>query len=114
MEATYVQRGEYIDFIPAADVNAGDVIVNGKLVGITKLDIKAGDLGAITTTGVFDVVKDTGAISLGALVYWNGEKATSSAGNGLTGDDNVEYVCIGKAIAAADSGDTRVRILLNA
>ena len=114
MNATYVQRGEYIDYVPAADVNAGDVIVQGQLVGVSKLDIKSGELGAIATTGVFDIVKDSNAISLGALVYWDGEKATASADNGQTGEAKVEYVKIGKAIGAAAAGDASVRVLLNA
>ena len=114
MNATYVQRGEYIDYIPTADVHAGDVIVQGELVGVTKLDIKAGDLGAIATTGVFDIEKDANAITLGALVYWNGEKATSSTDNGQSGDAKASYVKIGKAIAEATANDTSVRVLLNA
>lgn len=114
MNATYVQRGEYIDYIPTVDVHAGDVIVQGELVGVTKLDIKAGDLGAIATTGVFDIEKDANAITLGSLVYWNGEKATASTDNGQSGDAKASYVKIGKAIAASSAGDTSVRVLLNA
>ena len=113
MKATYVQRGEYIDHVPAADVHAGDVIVQGKLAGITKLDIKAGELGAIATTGVFDIVKDAGEIPVGAIVHWNGEKATAAADNGGTGADKVEYAAIGKAVAPAAASDASVRVLLN-
>ena len=29
MKATYVQRGEYIDIVPESKVNAGDVVVQG-------------------------------------------------------------------------------------
>ena len=44
MKARYVQRGDAIDYTPMEDVAAGDVVVlSGKLVGVAKLDIKAGD-----------------------------------------------------------------------
>ena len=57
MNASYVQRGEYIDVVPENDVKAGDIVVRGRLVGVSKLDIKAGTLGALATTGVYDVAK---------------------------------------------------------
>ena len=50
MNASYVQRGEYIDVVPENDVKAGDIVVRGRLVGVSKLDIKAGTLGALATT----------------------------------------------------------------
>ena len=52
MNARYVQRGDAIDYIPDADVAAGDVVQLGRLVGVAKLDIKAGALGALALTGV--------------------------------------------------------------
>ena len=52
MKARYVQRGESIDFIPAFDVAAGDIVKVGSLVGVAKLDIKAGELGALALCGV--------------------------------------------------------------
>ena len=42
MKAVYVQRGEYIDIVPESKVNAGDVVVQGDLAGVSKLDIEAG------------------------------------------------------------------------
>ena len=60
MDARYVQRGDAIDHTPAADVAAGDVVVIGKIVGVAKLDIKAGELGALALTGVYEVAKGTG------------------------------------------------------
>ena len=116
MIASYVQRGEYIDFVPVADVHAGDVIVQGKFVGVSKLDIAAGKLGAIATGGVFDLLKGNEAIAVGAPVYFNAadKVATASADNGATGDDKVEYAYLGLAIASAGAGDASVRVLLNA
>ena len=54
MDARYVQRGDAIDYTPMDDVAAGDIVVlAGKLVGVAKLDIKAGELGALALTGVY-------------------------------------------------------------
>ena len=60
MDARYVQRGDAIDYTPTADVAAGDVVVlSNKLVGVAKLDIKAGELGALALTGVYEMAKTT-------------------------------------------------------
>ncbi|GIW55554.1 MAG: hypothetical protein KatS3mg082_1958 [Nitrospiraceae bacterium] len=73
-QAVFVHEGASIDYTPAADVAAGDVVVQGDLVGVAKLDIKAGKLGALAVEGVFDFAKATGvgtAIAAGAIVYWD-------------------------------------------
>ena len=71
MYARFKHDGRAIDFFPATDVPAGSVIVQGSLVGITKLDIPAGRPGSLHVTGVFEVVKSNVAIPLGSKVYWN-------------------------------------------
>ena len=106
MKAVYVQRGEYIDIIPETKVNAGDVIVQGGLVGVSKLDIEPGKLGAIATTGVYDVEKGNEAFSPGATAYWDGSKATASATEG--------NARLGLVVQAADPASPVVRVLLNA
>ena len=72
--ATFVHDGKSIDYTPGADVSAGDVVVQNDLVGIAKLDIASGALGALAVTGVFDVPKTAGvgeAIAAGAKVTLN-------------------------------------------
>ena len=71
MQARFKHDGKAIDFFPVTDVPAGSVIVQGSLVGITKLDISAGRLGALHVVGVYEVVKSNVAIPLGSKVYWN-------------------------------------------
>lgn len=107
MNAVYVQRGESIDYTPTANIAAGDVVIIGEIVGIAKLDIPANELGAIAVTGVYDMVKATGEISAGATVYWDAtaKNVTTTAS---------ENTAIGKAVAAAESSATIVRVLLNA
>ena len=58
MDARYVQRGDAIDYTPMNDVAAGDIVVlANKLIGVAKLDIKAGELSALALTGVYEVAK---------------------------------------------------------
>lgn len=108
-QAVFVQDGECIDYTPVADVAAGDVVVQGDLVGVAKLDIKANKLGALAVVGVFDFAKATGggsALAAGTTVYWDdaANVATStSAGNKQ----------IGKVVKAAADGDATVRVRLS-
>ena len=90
---------------------AGDVIVLGEMVAVAKLDIKAGTRGALHVSGVFDFPKATGSTNVfvaGTTLYWNalGKVAT---GNDSGGNNKL----IGKAVAAADSAATVVRIRLS-
>jgi len=70
--ATFVQRGEAIDYTPEADVAAGAVVVQGGLLGVAKSDIPAGQLGALHLSGVFRVAKLAELVlAMGVLVYWD-------------------------------------------
>ena len=73
MDAKFIQRGDSIDFRPERDVAAGEVVpLSGKLVGIAKLDIKAGELGSLSLTGVFDMPKALNwGIGRNAKVTWD-------------------------------------------
>ena len=108
--ATYVQHGDAIDYTPGSDVAAGDVVVQGELIGIAKTAIAANLIGAIAVSGVFDVPKATGAstaITAGANVYWD---ATNSVAT--TDDDTGNNKLLGKTVLAAADGDATVRIRL--
>lgn len=107
MYARYVQKGEAIDHMPETAVAAGDVVVVGNLIGIARLDIPAGVLGALAVVGVYDVAKAAGAVAVGTPLYWDAanKKATAvAAGNPY----------LGKATRAAGATDETVRVLLNA
>ena len=71
MTARYVQKGENIDFRPADNVKAGTIFPFNGFVGITRLDIRAGDLGALAVSGVFESPKADEAIDVGDPVYWD-------------------------------------------
>lgn len=94
-----------VDYTPSAAVVAGDVVVQGELVGVALHPIDANTLGGLAVTGVFVVEKDNTSIGAGALVYWDNtnKKATATAtGNKL----------MGKAVKAALAADTKVTVLL--
>lgn len=72
--AQFIQDGDAIDYTPEVDTPAGTVVVLNGLVGVTKQDLKAGELGSIAVTGVFDFPKPTGADTgsgAGINVYWH-------------------------------------------
>jgi len=110
-QAVFVHEGCAIDHTPGADVAAGDVVVQGDLVGVAKQPIAAGKLGALAVQGVFDFAKATGAgtaIAMGALVYWDAtvDQATTSTGAGAN-------KLIGKTVRAAADGDATVRVRMS-
>ena len=108
MKARYVQRGDAIDYTPMEDVAAGDVVVlSGKLVGVAKLDIKAGELGALALVGVYEFAKAEGiAFAAGMEVGWNptnGEAVSAGASGSVK---------IGHAIALTGATDKSVLVRL--
>jgi predicted RecA/RadA family phage recombinase len=109
MPATYVHEGAAIDYTPGADTAAGTVVVQNELVGVTRVDLKAGQLGSLAVAGVFDFPKAVGVGTgnvVGGLAYWDNTNkvATKTAtGNKL----------IGKVVKAAADADTVMRIRMS-
>ena len=108
--ATFIHDGKAIDYTPGAAVAAGDVVVQGDLVGVAKQPIAADALGALAVRGVFDLPKATGggsAITAGAKVYWDvgDTEAKEDAEAGAN-----KY--LGKVVIAAADADTTVRVRL--
>ena len=107
MLARFVQKGYSIDYRPNVSVSAGDVIVQGSLVGIARLDIPANTLGALSVVGVYEIAKAAEDITVGTVLYWDATNQNVTA----TATDN-QY--IGKAVSAAESTDDTVCVQLNA
>jgi len=107
--ATFVQEGDAVDYTPSADVAAGDVVVQGDLVGVAPRPIAANTLGALAVGGVFEFPKATGtgkAIAAGKKVYWdatNKQATETSSGN----------TYLGKTVAAVGDSDATVRVRLS-
>ena len=105
MHARFIHDGKSIDFLSATDVPAGSVIVQGNLVGVTKLDVQAGRLGALAVVGVFDIAKASTAIPLGSRVYWD---ATAKQAV-LTASGNAP---LGVAVQEATADEPVIRVRL--
>ena len=103
----YVQKGEAVDYRPTENVAAGDVIVQGSLVGVARLDIEAGTLGSLAVVGGFDAPKAFGEIAVGTPLYWDAENKQASVTQ-----SGKQY--LGKSVAFAADNDEVVRVLLNA
>ncbi|HID74473.1 MAG TPA: DUF2190 family protein [Planctomycetaceae bacterium] len=94
-----------VDYTPASDVSAGDVVVVGAVPHVAHLDIEANRLGALAAGGgVYDVTAKE-ALSAGDKVYWDADnnKVTKTAVAGKT------YYCVGFIVpdsAASADGDT--------
>jgi len=107
----FIHDGNSIDYTPSADVSAGDVVVQGDLIGIVKLDIAVDTLGALAVTGVFDLPKATGVgsgIAVGAKVYW--DVADTEA---KTDDEAGANKLLGKTVVVAGDDDATVRVRLS-
>jgi predicted RecA/RadA family phage recombinase len=109
--AVFVHEGDTIDYTPGSAVAAGDVVVQGELLGVAKQPIAANALGALAVKGVFDFPKATGggtAITAGTKLYWDvadqEAKADEEAGANKL---------IGKAVADAGDSDATVRVRLS-
>jgi predicted RecA/RadA family phage recombinase len=108
--APFIQDGDAIDFTPTQDTPAGTVVVIDMLIGVTKRDIKAGELGAVHVTGVFDFPKPTGADTgsgAGINVYWH--EGDQNAKKAATGGGKL----LGKSIVEATDDDPNFRVRLS-
>jgi predicted RecA/RadA family phage recombinase len=112
-QARFIQVGESIDYTPSSAVAAGQVVVQGSMVGVAKVPIEANRLGALSVKGVFDVVKANEQQSLGAALYWDadGNPYNGTAGTGCATTTAGGNTFIGFVMAAAGATDETVRVL---
>jgi len=110
-----VKNGRYIDYTPDSAVAAGDVVVQGTLVGIAVNDIAAGQLGALCVQGVFDVPKDSSDLStIGTALYRDADAnpVDGTAGTGAFTSTATGNVFAGWSLEAAGPTDGTVRALI--
>ena len=73
----YVQPGDTITMTsPSGGLLSGDPVVIGNVFGIAAADAAQGDEVEIVTTGVFELAKSAGAISEGAVVWFDASGGT--------------------------------------
>ncbi|MBF0145983.1 MAG: DUF2190 family protein, partial [Magnetococcales bacterium] len=87
-------------------VNSGEGLMVGSLFGVAVSTAAINENVEISTTGVVDLPKASGAITQGAKIYWDNtaKNVTTTVGTNTL---------IGCAIVAAAVGDVTVRVRLN-
>lgn len=107
MNARFIHNGNAIDYVPETKIPAGEIVVIGSLIGITRLDLEPNCLGALHLVGVYDIAKDDSAVTLGTPVYWDStaKKATVTASGNTP---------LGLAVLDAAAVDAVVRVRLGA
>lgn len=96
------------------NVARGDVVVVNGTVGVAIGPIDNGKSGTLVTLSVVSVRKKNESISQGAVCYWDptGDPYLGAAGTGAVTGTATGHYFMGRAIAAADATDRRVRVLL--
>lgn len=115
MAANYVQPGDVIDHVAAADITSGRVVKIGQILGVALADIASGATGSVAVRGVFTVPKVSGAvIAAGESLTWD-VSANSGAG---AFDDNAATPATGDvtgppavALEAAGNGVTSLKVM---
>lgn len=103
----YVQRGDTLDIIAAADVASGDVVIKGSIIGIANADAAIGDTFALDVVGVFNLPKVAAlAIAQGDTVYWD-------SANGLVTKTAGGNTKLGVATEAVPNPSASVSVRLN-
>lgn len=108
LTAETVADGKHLDYTPSADVAAGTIVAINQILGVTKLDIPANQLGALHTFHVVRVPKATGAgtdIAFGVNLFWDSDPgvATKTAADGKH---------MGVCVNPASTTDAYVEVLL--
>ena len=106
MGATFRQDGNSIDHTPSTAKTAGDVVVQGGILGVVTTDIAASVKGSLAITGVYRFTKETGfAVTAGQRMFY--DAANDRINVAGTGD------FAGLAVLAAGSSDTTVDVNIN-
>ncbi len=102
----FKQQGDTLVLTAPYAVASGAGALIGAIFGIAAIAIANGVKGPFKTNGVFALPKAAGAVTEGAIVYWdNTAKNVTTTASGNTK--------IGAAVAAQASGDATVTVKLN-
>lgn len=114
MARNYIQEGKVIPFTAGADVDSGQVVVVGSLVGISMTDVDNGAQGQLAVEGVFEVPAAAAEITVGAAVYWDadGDPYGGTADSGAATATATDNTKMGHAIAAKAANVGKVKVKL--
>ena len=100
VKATYVQRGDNIDYTAAADIAYMEVVPLAARIGVALSEIPKGQMGTVTIVGAFRLPAATGKIDIGAEVYWDKTQKNIVSASGAS------TVRAGYVIAPKEQADT--------
>lgn len=114
MQGIFIKDGDYVDYTPSSAVEAGQVVVQAKLVGIATSAIASNVLGALAVEGIFDVDQAAEIIPAGSAVYWDADanSVSGTAGAGAATATATGNTFMGFAQAVTAATDSYVRIQL--
>ena len=107
--AKYIQDEDSVDYTPSQAATAGQVVVQGDLIGVVRTPIAANALGSLALGGVFEFPKATdggSALAAGTTVYWDATANVATA----TSIGNKQ---LGKVVQATVDADATVRVRLD-
>ena len=100
VKATYVQRGDNIDYTPTKKLAYMEVVPLAARIGVALSEIPKGEMGSVTLVGAFRLPAMTGKIEVGAEVYWD------KSDNAIVAAASTNTVHAGYAIAPKEQADT--------
>ncbi len=115
-QALPVGEGDSIDYTPGSAVTGGNVIVIGTVICVAPVDIAAGALGSVATSGNWKLPKTSDSFTAGDAVYWDvdGTPVTGTALSGAADSSAATGNLAGWATKDAASGDDYVETFLSA
>ena len=100
VKATYIQRGDNIDYTATDTLAYMEVVPLAARIGIALTEIPKGEMGTITLVGAFRLPAATGKIDIGAEVYWDKTQKN------IVGTSGASTVHAGYLIAPKEQADT--------
>ena len=101
--ATYVQKGDNIDYKATAAVGYMQIVPLASRIGVSLGTIAAGETGTLSLRGVYEMPAAASlAISTGEAVYWNTENSNI--------DKTTAMIPAGIAVADKGAADTTVLV----
>lgn len=80
MKATYINRGETIDYINDTEtiIEAGTILDLKTRIGIAGTTIFPKEMGCVHIVGVFCIAKDNSSVDIGDVLYFDGTQLTAA------------------------------------